>query len=144
MVVVVVVVPAPGLPLADKLILGPGLSGLTPGAPILLPLAVVLLLASVVTGEEGCSSLGCSSSVAGAAVVRPRVLKLKDGRALERDGRADVPEVLPLDDSSLGSSVAVVVRPRGLEAPKRPLFKDGWKQKQCYKFQLMKIIFYIL
>lgn len=103
-----VVVAAPGRDLADKLILGPGLNGLTAPPPIrALVLAVVL----------DASAASPSSASAGAAVVvRPLGLALNEGRG-RRDGLDGAAEVLLDVSSSPSSAGAAVVRVRVRPAP---------------------------
>lgn len=74
---------------------------------------------------EACDSpFSAVSESAGAGVVRPLPLKLKEGLALGKEGRCAGAEVV-LDAVSSWFSGAAVVRPRVLVFPKRPLLKVG-------------------
>lgn len=104
---VVVVVAAPGRALADRLILGPGLKGLTPPPPI-RALALVVVLD---TSDASSSSVSAGAAV----VVRPLGLALNEG--LGRREGLEGAEVLFDVSSSPSSAGAAVVRVRDLGAP---------------------------
>lgn len=103
--VVVVVVIAPGRPLAARLILGPGRKGLTALPPIR-----ALVLTVVLDASEDSSSV----SLGGDVVVRVLVLVLKVGLG-RRDGRDAGAELFEVCSAS--SVGAAVVRVRVRDAP---------------------------